>query len=237
MEENVFYVSSWHTWSCECSELVLTFSQTFCLKTNARSHSVPPLLNCQILLTSLFPEECKCILSLHAAAEFLQLANVSSSPRFPAGVPRPGWMQAVSLPCARGWHCKPAELFGAARPGGGPVLPIPCGIRAGELGHLAGGTLAFPLCGLHQSPWKRVQHHPNPWGHLLVGTPCLVLMAASFGWWLPRPTRFYLESSIFCKSESTPALPHLLLPRALLVKLFPAFLPQNNLFCRPHAWG
>lgn len=35
----------------------------------------------------------------------------------------------------------------------------------------------------------------------------------------------------------TPALPDLLLPSALSVKLLPAFLPQNNLFCHPDSWG
>lgn len=35
----------------------------------------------------------------------------------------------------------------------------------------------------------------------------------------------------------TTTLPHLLLPGALLAKLLPAFLPQNNLFCYPDSLG
>lgn len=88
MEENVFYVSSWHTRNCECSELVLTFSQTFCLKTNARSHSLQPLLNCQILLTSLFPEECNCILFPPRSCRVPAARQCKQFPSLPAG----GWM-------------------------------------------------------------------------------------------------------------------------------------------------
>lgn len=186
MEENVFYVSSWHTWNCECSELVLTFSQTFCLKTNVRSHSVPPFLNCQILLTSLFPEECKCILfpprccRVPAACQCKQFPSLPRR-RAPAGMDAGSVLavcQGLSLQTSRVIWCCTSWRW----------------------------ALCFPSpgfsSGLHPSPWKRVQHRPGPWGHLLVGTPCLVSVAASFGWWFPRPTRFYLESSIFCKSES-----------------------------------
>lgn len=175
MEGSVFYVSSWHTWNCECSELVLTFSQTFCLKTNARSHSLQPLLNGQILLTSLFPEECNRILfpprSCRVPAGFL--ANVSSSPRFPAAVPRrlPWAAGSASLPCAWGSHPQlqalETRIFGVACPGAGPrashPLGHPCCGSLGVIGlgypgfssgrlcvHLSRGQLVVPA---HCSLW------------------------------------------------------------------------------------
>lgn len=107
-----FHVSSWHAWNCECSELVLTFSQTFCLKTNARSHSLQPLLNGQILLTSLFPEECNCILfppRSRRVPAACQCKQFPSLPRRPAPEARElhGLREASPCRVANAGKCKP----------------------------------------------------------------------------------------------------------------------------------
>lgn len=128
--------------------LVLTFSQTFCLKTNARSHSLQPLPNCQILLTSLFPEECNCILfpprscRVPAACQCKQLPSV---PRRRAPEAREqrrrrlhGLREACPCRVAGAYtrsctHWKPGYLVLLGREVG-RVLPIPCGIGAGGAG-------------------------------------------------------------------------------------------------------
>lgn len=127
--------------------LVLTFSQTFCLKTNARSHSLQPLPNCQILLTSLFPEECNCILfpprscRVPAACQCKQFPSV---PRRRAPEAREqrrrlhGLREACPCRVAGAYtrsctHWKPGYLVLLGREVG-RVLPIPCGIGAGGAG-------------------------------------------------------------------------------------------------------
>lgn len=136
MEENVFYVSSWRTWNCECSELVLTFSQTFCLKTNARSHSLPPLLNCEILLTSLFPEECNCILFPPCSCRVAAVCQCKQLPSPPPACPGPAAMGAGSvswqgLSLQAGifiWCCMSHPLW---HPCWGMAFPLPGSVCVG----------------------------------------------------------------------------------------------------------
>lgn len=159
MEENVFYVSPWHTWNCERSELVLTFSQTFCLKTNARSHSLLPLLSGQILLTSLFPEECNCILfppcscRVPAACQCKQLPSL---PRRRARRRGAGWAAgSVSLPCdgvaLAAVSAANQDIWCCVFRRWALCFPPPVASVLGELGAAWAGARWLCVCGLHLS--------------------------------------------------------------------------------------
>lgn len=147
--------------------LMLTFSQTFCLKTNVGSHSLQPLPNCQILLTSLFPEECNCILfpprscRVPAACQCKQFPSVPRrrAPEVREQRRRPHGLREA-CPCRVAGantrsctHWKPGYLVLLGREVG-RVLPIPCGIGAGGAGigarwGFSSGRLS--VCGLHLS--------------------------------------------------------------------------------------
>lgn len=214
----------------------------------------------------------------------LQLANVSSSPRFPAGVARRLDGLQGACPCrvagANARSCerwKPGYLVLYVREVGF-VLPIPCGIRAGGAwGHLDWGALAFPLAGCVRVwaapkqgracdacllfplsscpslggpaletvlpvPVEACPASAKSLGASARGNPLLGLGGSLL--WLVIPQSHGILSVEQCflqggggSTSPTPALPHLLLPSASSVKLLPAFLPQNNLFCHPDSWG
>lgn len=88
--------------------------------------------------------------------------------------------------------------------------------------------------------WKRVQHHPVSEG-VSSGEPLALAC-----WQPPLASDSPDEISCICRAifcarkgnaRPTPPLPHLLLSGALLPKLLPAFLPQNNFFCSPDSPG
>lgn len=271
--------------------LMLTFSQTFCLKTNVGSHSLQPLPNCQILLTSLFPEECNCILfpprscRVPAACQCKQLPSV---PRRRAPEVREQRRRLHGLreacPCRVAGantrsctHWKPGYLVLLGREVG-CVLPIPCGIGAGGAGTGArwlflwqarcvwaasgqgparDACLLFPVSScssLREPALERasllcvtacasgsVSSITKSLGASPRGSPLLGLTGSLP--WLVIPQiheilsveQYFLQGG--ASTSPTPALPHLLLPGAFLVKLLPAFLPRNNLFCCPDSWG
>lgn len=290
MEGSVFYVSSWHTWNCERSELVLTFSQTFCLKTNACSHSLQPLPNGQILLTSLFPEECNCILFPPRSCRVPAACQCKQFPSLP-GRRAPEAREQRRLdglqearPCrAAGAHTRSCKRW---KPGYwvlrvrelGWCFPSPGASVLGEPGGawigISWGFLCQALCASKQRPacgacsLFPLSSCPSFRGPVLERASLLCLIACArgslssitqvsggicsgeplawSGWQLslagdsPVPWDFICRAVLSargCSTSPTPALPHPLLQSALLVKLLPAFLPRNNLFCHPDSWG
>lgn len=170
---------------------MLTFSQIFCLEDKCSFPLSSATSNCQILLTSLFPEECDCILFLHPPGELLQLANVSNSPRLPARVPGRRGNSGGSICCRERFLAAWQRLWLAVasrwQPGYlvldvrevGLVLSTPCCIRDGELGlgfcsggfssgrhglrglHVGRGRLAMPACRPRCPPVIRFGSQPR----------------------------------------------------------------------------
>lgn len=288
MEGSVFYVSSWHTWNCECSELVLTFSQTFCLKTNARSHSLQPLLNGQILLTSRFPEECDRILFPPRSCRVPAACQCKQFPSLPGRRARRRGSSGGSMDCRKRVLAVCLGLAPAVASAGNQDIlfcmsgswalcfPSPGASLLGEFGSAWIGVswlfLWQALCASKQGPacvacsLFPLSSCPSFRRPALERASLLCLIACARGslssitqasggvleplaWsqWQPPlagnspvPWDFICREACSAREGSTnptPALPHLLLPGALLVKLLPAFLPQNNLFCLPGSWG
>lgn len=69
----------------------------------------------------------------------------------------------------------------------------------------------------------------------------LLCLAGSRPWLVipQKKSHVSVEQHIVWRGSTRPAptLPRLLLPGALLAKLFPAFLLQNNIFCYPRSLG
>lgn len=222
-------------------------AKRFAWKANLHSHSPQPLLNCQILLTSLFPVECDCILFLHPPAELPQLANVSNSLRLPASVPCKHGNSSGSTGCR-------VHILAAWQ---GLRLPIASrwlsgywAINVREMGLVLPTTV---------SSLERERMFPSP--SLLRVTASANVSVSSItqservssgeplalSRWQPALSGDSSDKissicrAIFCarrgSERPTPPFPCLLLPGASLPKVLPTILPQNNFLCYPDSLG
>lgn len=114
VEENVFYVSSWQKWNLGALSLCRPLDKRFAWKTNVHSHSPQSLLNCKILLSSLLPEECGCII-------------------FP-GLPAVLLRRARGRGCGSQWQAAGYQDICHWVPGRGTASFPPHAVGAGELG-------------------------------------------------------------------------------------------------------